>query len=246
MIDLSGRTALVTGAGRNVGAGIASTLGRCGAAVAVNDLVAERADRVAAELRSAGVDALSLPADVTDHAAVEAMVAAAHEHFGSVDILVNNAGVPAEGAPAVRFRDLPVADWDRYLDLNLRAVLSCTRAALDGMFDRGWGRVITITSEAGRVGQPPGLAVYAAAKAGAAGFTRVLAREVGRHGVTANCISLGTIDNFAPREEIVRATPMRRYGTPDDVGAAVAYLASEGAGWVTGQTLPVNGGYFTT
>jgi NAD(P)-dependent dehydrogenase (short-subunit alcohol dehydrogenase family) len=246
MIDLTGRVALVTGAGRNVGAGIAATLGRCGAAIAVNDLVAARAEAVAAELRAEGVDAVAVPADVTDHAAVEAMVQATTGRFGAVDILVNNAGVPADGAPAVRFRDLPVADWDRYLDLNLRAVLSCTRAVLDGMCDRGWGRVVTITSEAGRAGQPPGLALYAAAKAGAAGFTRVLAREVGRHGVTANCVSLGTIENVTPREEVRRATPMRRYGTPADVGAAVAYLASDGASWVTGQTLPVNGGYFTT
>jgi NAD(P)-dependent dehydrogenase (short-subunit alcohol dehydrogenase family) len=246
MIDLTGRTALVTGGGRNVGAGIAATLGRCGAAIAVNDLVPERAEAVAAELREAGVDAIAVPADVTDHTAVEAMVQAATERFGGVDILVNNAGVPPEGAPFVRFRDMPMADWDQYLDLNLRAVLSCTRAVLDAMCDRGWGRVVTITSEAGRLGQPPGLSLYAAAKAGAAGFTRVLAREVGRHGVTANCVSLGTIENVTPREEVVRATPMRRYGTPADVGAAVAYLASDGAAWVTGQTLPVNGGYFTT
>jgi 2-hydroxycyclohexanecarboxyl-CoA dehydrogenase len=246
MIDLTGRTALVTGAGRNVGAGIAKALGRCGAAVAVNDLVADRAESVVAELQASGVDAIAVPANVTDPAAVEAMVQQSVDRFGALDILVNNAGIPAEGAPAVRFRDMPVADWDRYLDLNLRAVLSCTRAVLDGMCDRGWGRIVTITSEAGRAGQPPGLSLYAAAKAGAAGFTRVLAREVGRDGVTANCVSLGPIENIAPREEVIRATPMRRYGTPDDIGAAVAYLASDGAGWVTGQTLPVNGGYFTT
>jgi NAD(P)-dependent dehydrogenase (short-subunit alcohol dehydrogenase family) len=105
MIDLSGRTALVTGAGRNVGAGIAAALGRCGAAIAVNDLVAERADSVVAELAVAGVEALAIPADVTDHAAVEAMVRRAREHFGAVDILVNNAGIPAEGAPSVVPRD---------------------------------------------------------------------------------------------------------------------------------------------
>jgi NAD(P)-dependent dehydrogenase (short-subunit alcohol dehydrogenase family) len=246
MIDLRGRTALVTGAGRNVGAGIAATLASCGAAVAVNDIVAERAEHTAAELRASGAQAIAVVADVTDHAAVDAMVRAANDAFGAVDILVNNAGIPADGVPSVRFRDMPVEDWDRYLDLNLRAVLSCTRAVLDDMCDRGWGRVVTITSESGRVGQPPGLTLYAAAKAGAAGFTRVLAREVGRHGVTANCVSLGPMENVTHREEVVRAMPMRRYGTPADVGAAVAYLASDGAGWVTGQTLPVNGGYFTT
>jgi NAD(P)-dependent dehydrogenase (short-subunit alcohol dehydrogenase family) len=246
MIDLRGRTALVTGAGRNVGAGIAATLASCGAAVAVNDIVAERAEHTAAELRASGAQAIAVVADVTDHAAVDAMVRAANDAFGAVDILVNNAGIPADGVPSVRFRDMPVEDWDRYLDLNLRAVLSCTRAVLDDMCDRGWGRVVTITSESGRAGQPPGLTLYAAAKAGAAGFTRVLAREVGRHGVTANCVSLGPMENVTHREEVVRAMPMRRYGTPADVGAAVAYLASDGAGWVTGQTLPVNGGYFTT
>jgi NAD(P)-dependent dehydrogenase (short-subunit alcohol dehydrogenase family) len=246
MIDLTGRTALVTGAGRNVGAGIAATLARCGAAVAINDLFAERADAVAAELRDAGASSCAVPADVTDNAAVEAMVQAVADQLGPIDILVNNAGVPTEGAPAVRFRDMPMADWDRYIDLNLKAVLSCTRAVLDSMCDRGWGRVVTITSEAGRMGQPPGLSLYAAAKAGANGFTRVLAREVGRFGVTANCVSLGPMDNAPMRDEVLRAMPMRRYGSPDDVGAAVAYLASDGAGWVTGQTLPVNGGYFTT
>jgi 2-hydroxycyclohexanecarboxyl-CoA dehydrogenase len=245
MIDLSGRTALVTGAGRNVGAGIAATLGRCGASVVVNDLVAERAEFVAKELEATGVAALAIAADVTDDDAVEDMVRRARARFGTVEILVNNAGIPAEGAPSVRFRDMPRTDWNRYLDLNLRAVLSCTRAVLDDMCERRWGRIITITSESGRAGQPPGLSLYAAAKAGAAGFTRVLAREVGRDGVTANCVSLGPMDNVDQREEVLRAMPMRRYGTPADVGAAVAYLASEGAGWVTGQTLPVNGGFFT-
>jgi NAD(P)-dependent dehydrogenase (short-subunit alcohol dehydrogenase family) len=246
MIDLTGRVALVTGAGRNVGAGIARALASCGAAVAVNDVVPDRADDTAAALRSTGARAVAVPADVTDHDAVLAMVESVTGALGPVDILVNNAGIPAGGAPAVRFREMPVDEWDRYLRLNLYAVLFCTRAAIDTMCDRGWGRVITIISESGRMGMPPGLSLYAAAKAGAAGFTRVLAREVGRHGVTANCVSLGTIDNVPVREEVLRATPMRRYGTPDDVGAAVAYLASEGAGWVTGQTLPVNGGYFTS
>jgi NAD(P)-dependent dehydrogenase (short-subunit alcohol dehydrogenase family) len=247
MIDLTGRVALVTGAGRNVGAGIARTLAACGAVVAVNDLIAARAEASAAEVVAAGGQAVAVAADVTDPDAVAAMITRITSDAGPVDILVNNAGVPSEGAPAVRFRQMSTDDWDRFLRLNLYAVLVCTRAVLDGMCDRGWGRVITISSEAGRAGMPPGLSLYAAAKAGAVGFSRVLAREVGTNGVTVNCVSLGTIDN-APilREEVRRATPMRRFGTPADVGAAVAYLASEGAGWVTGQTLPVNGGFFTT
>ncbi|HEV8295843.1 MAG TPA: SDR family NAD(P)-dependent oxidoreductase [Acidimicrobiales bacterium] len=246
MIDLTDRVALVTGAGRNVGAGIARTLAACGAAVAVNDLVGERAETTAAELRSSGARAIAVAADVTEDAAVQDMVSRTRAELGPVDVLVNNAGVPSEGAPFVRFRDMPMQDWDRYLRLNLHAVLLCTRAVLDEMCDRNWGRIITISSEAGRAGTPPGLSLYAAAKAGAVGFSRVLAREVGRHGVTVNCVSLGTIDNGPIREEVLRATPMRRYGNAADVGAAVAYLASDGASWVTGQTLPVNGGFFTT
>jgi 2-hydroxycyclohexanecarboxyl-CoA dehydrogenase len=245
VIDLTGRVALVTGAGRNVGEGIARTLGACGAAVAVNDLVAERAQHVASSLAGDGVRAVAVPADVTDHAGVGDAVRRVEELLGCVDILVNNAGVPSDGAPAVRFRDMPVDDWDRYLKLNLYAVLSCTRAVVDGMCERGWGRIITIVSEAGRTGMPPGLSLYAAGKAGAAGFSRVLAREVGRFGVTVNCVSLGPIENAPRRDEVLRTIPIRRYGTPADVGAAVAYLSSEGASWVTGQTMPVNGGFFT-
>ncbi|HEX7094382.1 MAG TPA: SDR family oxidoreductase [Acidimicrobiales bacterium] len=246
MFDLTGRVALVTGAGRNVGAGIAHALASCGATVAVNHLVPDRAAEVVAALEAEGATALAVSGDVTSDEAVREIVDATNRAFGAIDILVNNAGVPPGGAPSLRFRDTTRADWDRYVDLNLYAVLSCTHAVLDGMCERGWGRVITIISEAGRMGQPPGLALYAAAKAAAAGFTRVLAREVGRHGVTANCVSLGTMDNVPVRDEVLRATPMRRYGKPADAGAAVVFLASDEASWVTGQTLPVNGGYFTS
>jgi 2-hydroxycyclohexanecarboxyl-CoA dehydrogenase len=244
VIDLTGRTALVTGAGRNIGAGIARTLSQCGAAVAVNDLDPDRADTVVAELEAGGARALAVPGDVTDPEALASMVERTVTDLGSIDILVNNAGVPAEGVPYLRFRDMPIEQWDRFLKLNLYAVLHATKLVIDDMCDRGWGRIVTITSEAGRVGLPSGLSIYGAAKAGAAGFTRNLAHEVGRFGVTANCVSLGTMNNIEAREATIKANPMRRLGTPDDVGAAVAYLCSDGASWVTGQTLPVNGGHF--
>ena len=245
--DLQGRVALVTGAGRNVGAGIATALAAAGAAVAVNDLHLERAEDTAAAIRAGGGRAIAAAADVCRPDAIAEMIDHVTRTLGPVDCLVNNAGVPDDGGvPLQHFRDMPVEHWDRYLDLNLRAVLRCTKAVLDGMCERGFGRVVTIVSEAGRLGLPPGLTLYAAGKAGAAGFSRVLAHEVGRHGVTVNCVSLGPMENAVRREQVVKAMPMRRYGTPADAGAAVVYLCSPGASWVTGQTLALNGGYFTT
>lgn len=241
-----GRVALVTGAGRNVGAGIAHALAARGLAVAVNDLHAERAEATAAEIVAAGGRAIAAPADVCDPEQVRAAIAHVTAALGPVDVLVNNAGVPDGGVPLQSFRDMPVEDWDRYLRINLHAVLHCTKLVLDGMCERGYGRIVTIISEAGRLGVPPGLTLYAAGKAGAAGFSRVLAHEVGKFGVTVNCVSLGSMDNAPAREQVLKAMPTRRQGTPADVGAAVAYLTSPEAAWVTGQTLAVNGGYFTT
>ncbi len=244
--DLRGRVAVVTGAGRNVGAGIATALAAAGAAVAVNDLHAARAEQTAAAIRAAGGQAVAAVADVCDPEQVAGLVAGVERTLGPVDVLVNNAGVPDAGVPLQHFRDMPVEDWDRYLRINLYAVLGCTKAVLDGMCERGFGRIVTIVSEAGRLGQPPGLSLYAAGKAGAAGFSRVLAHEVGRFGVTVNCVSLGPMTNAVERDQVLRAMPTRRYGTPADAGAAVVYLCSPGASWVTGQTLPLNGGFFTT
>jgi NAD(P)-dependent dehydrogenase (short-subunit alcohol dehydrogenase family) len=244
--DLHGRVALVTGAGRNVGAGIAQALAAAGAAVAVNDLHPDRAEATAAGIRAAGGRAIAAPADVCDPAQVATMVAAVEQALGPVGVLVNNAGVPDGGVPLQSFRDMPVEDWDRYLRINLYAVLHCTKAVVDTMCEHGFGRVVTIVSEAGRTGLPPGLSLYAAGKAGAAGFSRVLAHEVGKFGVTVNCISLGPMENAVRREQVLRAMPTRRYGTPADAGAAVVYLCSPGASWITGHTLPLNGGFFTS
>ena len=243
---LAGRVALVTGAGRNVGAGIARALATAGAWVAVNDLHPERAEATAAAIVAGGGRAIAVPGDVCDAEQVRAACDATAHALGPIDILVNNAGVPDSGVPLQQFRDMPVEHWDRYLRINLHAVLLCAKTVLDPMCERGFGRIITITSEAGRLGVPPGLSLYAAGKAGAAGFSRVLAHEVGKFGVTVNCVSLGPMENATMREQVLKAMPTRRYGTPADVGAAVAYLASPGASWVTGQTLAVNGGHFTT
>jgi NAD(P)-dependent dehydrogenase (short-subunit alcohol dehydrogenase family) len=243
VFDLSGRTALVTGAGQGVGAGIASSLATAGAAVAVNDLVPERAASVAEALTGA----VAVPFDVTDLAAVQEGVRAAEEALGPVDILVNNAGIPAAGFPQVSFRDSDPSLWRRFVDLNLYGVLNCTHAVVGGMCDRGRGRVVTISSEAGRVGLGIGVSLYGAAKAGAVGLMRHLAVELAPAGVTVNCLSLGLMDNVGGEwaEAMAARVPRRRLGSSADVGAAVVFLSSDEAEWITGQVLPVNGGTAT-
>lgn len=250
MFDLTGRTALVTGAGQGLGAEIARTLAAHGAAVAVNDLFAERAEAVAAAIADGGGRAVAAPADVTDLDAVRAMVADAAAALGPIDILVNNAGVPPNPSwDLLPFHRTDPTSWSAWVDLNLYGVLHCCHAVVGGMVERGWGRVVTIVSDAGRTGEAT-LAVYCAAKAAAAGFSRALAKEVGPHGVTANAIALGTLripgDPGGINERLARRYPVGRVGDPDDVAPAVLWLASPEAAWVTGQTIPVNGGYATS
>jgi NAD(P)-dependent dehydrogenase (short-subunit alcohol dehydrogenase family) len=256
-IDLAGRRALVTGGGQGIGRATAHALAEAGASVVVNDVVADRADGVAAEIRDTGREAEGAAFDVTDRRAVRRAV----DELGGVDILVNNAGnAGTEGfGPLVPFADTHPDTWDRYLRVNLYGVMYCTHAALPAMIARGEGRIVTVVSDAGRFGDAY-LAPYAAAKAGAAGFCRSVAREVGRHGITVNCVSLGSVgsptaspaataatepdqpDDEATRRRLRRYI-IRRPGEPADVAAMVTYLASPLASWITGQTYPVNGGY---
>ena len=248
MFDLSGRVALVTGAGQNVGAGIARALAARGAAVAINDLHAERAERVAKEIEGAGGRALAAPFDVTSLDATQAGVGSVKSRLGPVDVLVNNAGVP-DGMGLVRFRDYDPAQWARMVDLNLYGVLHCARAVADDMCARRWGRIITISSGAGQVGLSIGVSLYGAGKGGAIAFMRHLAIELARDGVTANTLCLGLMSNAADAaatKAIAATVPVGRLGTPDDVGAAVVYLASPEASWITGQTIGLNGGSTTT
>ena len=156
---LDGRVALVTGAGRGVGAGVAAGLAAAGASVAVNDLDRGRAESVADRLSAAGARATSCVADVTDWDAVSSMAASVEGTLGPVDILVNNAGIPADGFTLRAFRDMPIEDWDRFVRLNLYGVLYCTKATVDGMCERGWGRIVTVSSEAGRRGLPSGVSL---------------------------------------------------------------------------------------
>lgn len=250
-IDLSGRRALVTGAGQGVGRALVLAFAEAGAEVVVNDISPERAKAVADEVAAIGGSAVPSVFDVTDHGAVRAAVDTA----GPIDILVNNAGNAGTAGWGARgaFADSDPADWEPYLQINLYGVLHCSRAVLPTMITNGWGRIVTIVSDAGRTGSPQA-AVYGAAKAGAASLTRSLAQENGRYGITANNISLGTmrvpateglwIDQDDPRAKaILRDYVVRRPGLPEDVAPLAVLLASDQASWITGQTYPVNGGF---
>jgi NAD(P)-dependent dehydrogenase (short-subunit alcohol dehydrogenase family) len=213
--------------------------------VLINDIDADKAGAASRSIRDAGGNAHAAPFDITDTETVLSRMKTLQTEIGAVDILINNAGNAGDEAMAqLPFRDMPPEHWDRYLGVNLYGVLNCTKAVIEGMCERGWGRIITISSEAGRTGMDINVSLYGAAKAGAAHLMRHLAREVGPDGVTCNVISLGLMDNV-PEEfagPLTRTIPARRLGTGEDVAAAVSYLASDEASWVTGQTLVVNGG----
>ena len=249
IFDLSGRNALVTGAGQNVGAGISRMLAAQGAVVAVNDVVPERAHETVQQIIDAGGKAIAAPFDVTSFDAVMAGVRDAVEAIGAIDILVNNAGNGgALGMVPQQFREMDPSAWEGPIRVNLYGVLHCTKAVLDGMCERGWGRVITISSGAGTSGVNIGVSPYSAGKGGGISFTRTLALEVARTGVTANSIALGLMGNPDPKvtEHLARMIPVGRTVRPEDIGAACVWLASNEAEWVTGQTIEVNGGSITT
>lgn len=244
MFDLTGRIAMVTGGGQSVGAGIARMLAAQGASVAVNDLFAERAEAIAKEIEAAGGKALAAPFDVTDRQAVEAGTARVEAELGPIDIVVNNAGVPP-GMGVQQFRDTDPSEWAKYVDLNLYGVLNTTKAVVDGMCERGWGRIIVISSGAGQTGLDLGISTYGAGKGAATSFLRHFAMEVAPMGVTANTVSLGMIDNHAEPEvtaHLANSVPVGRLGQPEDIAPAVLFFASDEAGWITGQLLGVNGG----
>ncbi|MCH2172459.1 SDR family oxidoreductase [Myxococcota bacterium] len=244
MFDLTGRVAVVTGAGQNVGEGIARLLAQRGAAVAVNDLFAERAEGVAEGIAQEGGKALSAPFDVTDPEAVGTGMAHVAEQLGPVDILVNNAGVPP-GMGVTPFREMDPGEWSKYVDLNLYGVLHCTRAVIEGMCERNWGRIVTVSSGAGQTGLNLGISLYGAGKGAAISFMRHFAMEVAGQGVTANTVALGLIDNHRDptvTAAMARQVPVGRTGQAADIAPSVLFLVSEEASWITGQILGVNGG----
>jgi len=245
-LGLRGKVALITGGARDVGREIALTLAAEGAAVAINYRgSAQAAAALVSAIESRGGKAAAYQADISDDAAVRAMVDRIVADFGGLDILVNNAGL----ALRQRFVDSGPEDWHRQIDVGLYGVIHCCYAAAPHLEARQ-GRIISLTGDSARVGEA-GLAVTAASRGGVLALTKSLAKELGRGGVTVNAISLGLVETShidrawldANKDKILRQYPLRRLGQPEDVAPMVVFLASDRARWITGQVLSINGGF---
>jgi 2-hydroxycyclohexanecarboxyl-CoA dehydrogenase len=245
---LDGRVAIVTGAGRGIGAAIAAALAAAGADVGVWDLDPHNAHDVAGVVaHEHGVRAIGLEVDVSDTRAIDRATQQVEAELGPVEVLVNNAGIDSVGP----FLDSDESSWDRIIAVNLKGTIACCHRVLDGMVDRGRGRVVNIGSDAGKVGSS-GEAVYSATKGGVIALTKTLAREVASKGVTVNCVCPGPtqtalLDQLAEaspklHDSLARAIPLRRIAQPNDIAPAVVFLASDDAAYITGQALSVSGG----
>jgi len=243
-MSLDGSVALVTGAARGIGAAIAHRLADAGATVVVADLDGDAAASTAGTLAG---KAIGVAIDVSSSASVDRAFARVRADVGPPDILVNNAGIDV----IKPFVDSTEDEWDRIIAVNLKGPINCTRAVLDAMIERKSGRIVNIASDAGRVGSS-GEAVYSATKGGVIAFTKTLAREAARHGITVNCVCpgptetalLGQVAEYSQKlyDGLSRAIPLGRTAQPDDIAPAVAFLVSPEAGYITGQTLSVSGG----
>lgn len=245
-MDLSNKVAIVTGSSRGIGQAIAMKLAEVGADVAVNDIpaAAEPLESVAAEIKALGRKSLAVTGDVSSSEDVTRLVDTVVKDLGRIDILVNNAGV-ARDQLVMRMSD---EEWDTVLNIDLKSAFLCTRAVLRHMLRQRWGRIISLASVVGLIGNA-GQANYASAKAGVIAFTRSVAKEVGSRGITANAVAPGYIDTQMTQklgekysEELLKRVPLGYPGTPRDVAEAVAFLASEEARYITGQVLNIDGG----
>jgi len=245
-IDKQQRVALVTGASRGIGRAIAEALGKQGLIVIGTATSQAGADAIDARLREAGIAGAGMLLNVTDSAAVEEAVKTITEKFGVLTVLVNNAGITRDNL-LMRMKD---EEWDDVIDTNLNAIYRVTKACLRGMTKARWGRIVNISSVVGSMGNA-GQSNYAATKAGMEGFTRALAREIGSRAVTVNNVAPGFIDTDMTRElpqeqrdMLTKQIPLGRLGGPEEIAAAVAFLVSDAAAYITGETLHVNGGMY--
>lgn len=259
-LGLKDSSVLVTGAGRGIGRAIVLGFAREGASVAVNDMLAGRAEAVAKEAADLGARAVACPADITRYEQVAEMVGWVVDRLGGIRVLVNNAGVGDQGK---LFLDQTQEDWRRVLGVGLMGTMNCNRAVLEHMVRHGGGKIIAIGSDAGRVGEPH-MAAYSASKGGIIAHCKALAREMGPKGITVNVVSPGatetetTLERRAERErtmgkekadalleKILKAYPLRRLARPEEIADVVVFLASRRADFVTGQVISVSGGYCT-
>jgi len=243
---MSNRTALVTGASRGIGRAIALELARAGTRIVVASNEPENNENVAAEVRAAGVEALTAYLDMASAESIQEAIGGVVKQWGRVDILVNNAGITKDGL-VVRMKP---EDWDLVLSINLRGAFLAAKQVLLGMMKERWGRIINIASVVGQSGNP-GQANYVSSKAGIIGLTKALAQEVGSRNITVNAVAPGFIETDMTarlprevREKMLATIPLARPGQPEDVAAAVAFLASDAAAYITGAVVNVNGGMY--
>ncbi len=245
-----GRVAVVTGAGSGMGRAIGTRLAAGGNRVALLDLAADAVEALADTIRRDGGDALGLGADVSDRAAVDAALGKVRSELGPIEIMVTSAGID-EFQP---FTEITIEAWDRMLAVNLTGTFHCVQAAVPDMLAANWGRIVTISSSSAQSGAVR-MSHYVASKGGVVGLTKALALELAPHGITVNTIPPGFIDTEMARraeargdlpsiDAVARRTPVRRAGTPDDIAAACAFLCSDEAGYITGQLIGVNGGWY--
>jgi 3-oxoacyl-[acyl-carrier protein] reductase len=246
MMDFKGQVALVTGGARGIGRSIAERLAAGGADIVVADIALDAAEETAGELAKTGVRAIASAADVADGESVASLIKESVEEMGRLDILVNNAGITRDGL-VMRMKD---EDWDSVLAINLKSVFLCSKEAVKVMAKQRYGRIVNIASVVAFMGNP-GQANYSASKAGMVGLTKTVAREYASRGITANAVAPGFIvtamTDALPenvKEEMLRAIPLGKFGTPGDVAEAVAFLASTNASYITGQAIHVNGGMY--
>ena len=252
--DFSRKVALITGANQGIGYAVAERLAGDGMIVVVNGQRADAVAKAAGSLTEAGAVAIGLAADVSDEHAVSRMFDDIRARFGRIDVVVNNAGMsPRIAGRKAKVEDTPFEFWERTLAVNLTGAFLVSRAAIPLMKKRRWGRIINMSSQAGRMNTGFGSAYYSASKAGLIGLSRVLAGELGEYGITVNCVAPGRIKTamaatFANADDVdqqyIARTPLRRVGTTDDVVAAVSFLASDAASFITGTVIDITGGFY--
>jgi 2-hydroxycyclohexanecarboxyl-CoA dehydrogenase len=246
-MSLAGKTAIVTGAASGIGLAAARRLAKEGANVAIWDINEDAAKTAVAELVKEGCKAIASKVDVSKRAEIDAAVELVHEKFGPVGILINNAGISA----FTPFMQITEEQWDRIMQVNLKSVLICTQAVLPDMLEAKWGRIINVSSSSAQTGAQT-MVHYSASKGGVIAFTKSLAQELAPTGITVNNVPPGFVDTPMMRaglgdkvDQIIAASPMKRAGRPEDMAGAIAFLASEDAGYITGHTLSVNGGRYS-